>query len=87
MQDLSKHNSIKPCACARWPEFRAGFLGEESLGKVLFGFFKVSQKTNLYLCCHEVQPAGDCQSLESETDGEMGDGSVGQDSSGEQSFD
>lgn len=28
---------------------------------------------NLDLSCHEVQPAGDCQSLEGETNGEMGD--------------
>lgn len=65
MQGLSKHNSIKPCSC---PELRAVFLEEERLDKVSFRFFGGSQKASLGLSCHKVQPAGDCQSLESETD-------------------
>lgn len=45
MQDLSKHNSIKPCAC---PELRALFLEEESLEKVLLEFQSKLQNKDVF---------------------------------------
>lgn len=54
MQDLSKHNSIKPCAC---PELRALFLEEDSLEKVLVEFQSKLQNKNIF------PPATNCQSI------------------------
>lgn len=74
MQDLSKHNSIKPRACPLQPEFSLMFLEEDSLHKVPFRFQRKLENEHVSppAMNREQMSAKVRLGLEDETNGEMG---------------